>query len=110
MIGRTHADRCSFASHVPHFLVLSRLIGSDPDQIHPLLPKHLAYLASLREEGKVMMGGPIQDMTGLSNGDGMYVLNASSTEEAEALVSKDPFHVAGIRRAEIWVWQQKVDL
>ena len=75
-----------------------------------MLPEHLAYLGSLRKAGKVMMGGPIQDMTGRSNGDGMYVLNAASSEEAETLVNKDPLHLTGLRRGEIMVWQQKMDL
>ena len=54
-------------------------------------PVHRAYLAKLKAEGHLAVSGPFTDASGA-----LIVYEASSREEAEALLRGDPFHDQGI--------------
>ncbi|MEX2080480.1 MAG: YciI family protein [Dehalococcoidia bacterium] len=62
---------------------------------------HLVYLFTLREQGKLVMNGPLTDDTDLR---GVGVVTVESREEAEALGDNDPAVLAGVLRSEIRPW------
>ena len=62
---------------------------------------HLAYLQSLMDAGKVVMGGPFLDETA----GGMLVLEDSVTpDEAVQIADADPAVVSGLIRYEMRPW------
>ena len=64
---------------------------ADMDARARVRPDHLAYLQSLFEAGTVVLGGPVGDGSGA-----MLVLRTDSEEEAQAVVTGDPYTVAGV--------------
>lgn len=64
---------------------------SDKDKIESLRPTHRQYLRSLIEQGKLAISGPFTDGWGA-----LIVYEASSAEEAEAILEGDPFHDGGV--------------
>lgn len=95
-------------THEPVYVVLSVLAGDDPTSIVPHLPDHLAYLKPHYEAGRMTMGGAFQSLEGEANGDGMYMLSVSSLEEALSIAENDPFHLRGLRRFRMVIWQRKM--
>ncbi len=55
-----------------------------------LLARHLQYLATLRSDGRLAMAGSFLD-----GDDGLIVLKAASSEEAQGLIARDPLVRAG---------------
>ncbi|MHB8153268.1 MAG: flavin reductase [Vulcanimicrobiaceae bacterium] len=55
-----------------------------------LLERHAHYLATLRAEGRLVMAGPFLD-----GDDGLIVLKAATSEEAQGLIARDPLVTAG---------------
>ena len=64
---------------------------ADMDARARVRPDHLAYLQSLFEAGTVVLGGPVGDGSGA-----MMVLRTDSEEEAQAVVTGDPYTAAGV--------------
>lgn len=60
---------------------------------------HQAFLAGLRQQGKLLMNGPFGDKTG-----GAYVLQADDLAQATAIADHDPLHVEGCSDLTIWEW------
>ena len=56
-----------------------------------LRPQHRAYLASLKESGRLAASGPFADGSGA-----LIVYEAESADTAEALLKGDPFHANGV--------------
>lgn len=54
-------------------------------------PAHRAYLTSLLDKGKLFASGPYADGTGA-----LIIYEADTPEEAEGLLTADPFHTAGV--------------
>ena len=52
---------------------------------------HRAYLTRLLDEGKLFASGPYADGSGA-----LIVYEADTAEAAEALLTADPFHAAGV--------------
>jgi uncharacterized protein YciI len=71
----------------PHF---------DPDMV----PLHLAFLDSLREQGRVELSGPFADKTG-----GAYLLHANDLAEATGIAQSDPAHASGGWDITLHEWQ-----
>ena len=63
-----------------------------------LLLEHYKYGLSLKESGKLLIAGPSGDEFGL------FIIKASSKEEAEEIAAKEPFGVAGIRKNSVAPW------
>jgi uncharacterized protein YciI len=63
----------------------------DKAKVDALRPTHRQYLASLKEKGQLAATGPFTDQSGA-----LIVYEASSREEAEALLQGDPFYKNGI--------------
>ncbi len=63
------------------------------------LPAHRAYLAKLKDEGKLLMSGPLRDGTGA-----LIVFSVATQQEAEALTANDPLVRAGVYKANVRAW------
>lgn len=63
----------------------------DAERVQSVRPVHREYLASLRSQGKLAAAGPFVDGSGA-----LIVYEAESAEEAETLVTSDPFNEAGV--------------
>jgi uncharacterized protein YciI len=69
------------------------LIEYTPDaaKIAAVRPQHREYLKGLLDTGRLAISGPFA-----GDGGGLLVYEAESMEEAEALLSNDPFAKAGV--------------
>jgi uncharacterized protein YciI len=65
--------------------------GPDLSRLPELRPAHRAYLAELREAGKLALSGPFGDLRG-----GMSIFQAESEQEVDAILKRDPYTAAGI--------------
>src|SRR5713226_2310058 len=61
--------------------------GAQTAETKQLLQNHFKHVQSLIASGKAAIAGPFGDDTGIA---GVFVLNASSPEEARALEEADP--------------------
>jgi uncharacterized protein len=61
------------------------------DRIAEVRPEHRKWLTKLRDQGKLVVSGPFTDGSG-----GLIVLEAASSDDAEALLKQDPYREAGI--------------
>jgi uncharacterized protein YciI len=65
--------------------------GPDLSKIAEFRPKHRVYLTELLNNGKLAISGPFVDDSG-----GLIVYETDSVEEAEKLISEDPFSKVGV--------------
>jgi uncharacterized protein YciI len=63
----------------------------DKARIQAARPAHREYLMGKKAEGKVALGGPLQDDVG-----GIIVYATDSAAEAETLIREDPFNKQGV--------------
>jgi uncharacterized protein YciI len=63
----------------------------DKATVEAARPAHRAYLTGLLEKGQLFASGPFEDGYGA-----LIVYEADSPEAAEALMTADPFHAAGV--------------
>jgi uncharacterized protein YciI len=68
---------------------------------NPILQQHFANVMSMLESGKAVIAGPIDGDTGLA---GIFILRASSAEEAKNWVDSDPAVKAGLFVHEMHPW------
>jgi uncharacterized protein YciI len=74
--------------------------GEDLPRIPELRPAHRAYLAELRDRGKLALSGAYADHRG-----GLNIFEAASEEEVDGLLKADPYTPAGIFATwEIRAW------
>ena len=69
---------------------------------------HLEFMRELRSAGKAKIGGPFLSADGKQRLGGMYILAATSLEEAINIANQDPFVKAGIypsTQVQPWIWQ-----
>ncbi len=66
-----------------------------------ILHQHLINVLALLDAGKAVIAGPLGDDTDLA---GIFVLRASSAEEAKTLVDADPAVKAGLFVADLHPW------
>ena len=66
-----------------------------------LQQEHLRYLFKLREEGKLILNGPVTDEVPLR---GIGVFNFTDREEAKRLLDDDPAVKAGGLTYEVYSW------
>lgn len=85
---------------MPYFVVVTENRAS-PDEIAKQRPAHYAFVEGLKNEGRILVAGRFVDGSG-----GMYILSASSREEAEAIVGDDPYHKTGVRAFFMKEWQR----
>lgn len=70
-------------------------------EIVRLQEAHLAYLARMYDEGKVLLSGPLAGAGGLRE---VVVLTVGSTPEADEIMGKDPWVEAGRLTPEVHPW------
>jgi uncharacterized protein YciI len=69
---------------------------------------HIAFMASLGATAKA--GGPLLAADGQTRIGGMFILEAASLEEAQAVAARDPFKLAGLfetSHVDEWRWQTR---
>jgi uncharacterized protein YciI len=77
------------------YLVVTRPVRSP--EIAKRLGDHLAHQIELEKRGIMFAAGPLYPRGSETPEAGMFVLRASSFEEAEAIAKEDPLHKAGQR-------------
>ena len=77
------------------YLVVTRPVRSP--EIANRLADHLAHQVELEKRGIMFAAGPLYPRNSEVPEAGMFVLRASSFEEAEAIANEDPLHKAGLR-------------
>jgi len=65
-----------------------------------VLPKHIAYLDELDEQGYILGRGPFTDGSG-----GLVIYKAASFEEAKTFAENDPHVIEGVRSLELKEWK-----
>jgi len=76
-----------------------------PDDLKKNLPDHLAYQSEQEQRSRLVMAGPMSDISGeVMEGVGMIVYRADSLEAATALAEADPMHKTGTRSYTIRRW------
>lgn len=88
-----------------YFLCFTEPVAMWPEEMHPFLEEHKAWLRSLEASGALFLGGPFLDDNFRYSGAGLMVLRARSFAEARSLVDADPFHANGIRKYRLVPWQ-----
>jgi uncharacterized protein len=86
------------------FVIFSEPAGSADDRAK-VRPEHLAYVVDLERRGVLFAAGPFTDDAGKAQGPGMLIVRASSSVEAAAIASADPFHKGGFRTFRIQPWR-----
>jgi uncharacterized protein YciI len=74
---------------------------SPPPSVDEIQKAHLRYLFRLKEEGKLLLVGPLIEKTDLR---GIAIYNIQEPEEAKKLASEDPAVKAGLFTIEIYRW------
>lgn len=86
------------------FIVESKLAVS-PDEMMKHLPDHLAYQKEMEAMGKLVLAGPLSDISGTEmSGGGMIIYRAGSLDDARILAENDPMHKTGSRSFSIRSW------
>jgi uncharacterized protein YciI len=85
------------------YLVITRPVRSP--EIDKRLADHLAHQIDLERKGIMFAAGPLYSRGSNIPEAGMFVLRASSFEEAEEICKGDPLHVAGLRSYTIQKWR-----
>lgn len=75
--------------------------GAQTPETQRILHQHLVNVLALLDSGKAVVAGPFGDDTDLA---GIFILRASSAEEAKTWVDNDPAVKAGLFVAEIHPW------
>ena len=94
-------------THTVLFAVYTRLAAADAEQLKPHLPEHLAFIKGLKARGILPMAGPFFHPNGTNNGDGLYVLQVDSLEEANRIAGEDPMHKLGLRKPTVLPWAKE---
>lgn len=69
------------------------------------LQEHLASQISLEKRGIMFAAGPLFGPDSDRPEAGMFVIRASSFEEARAILDEDPLHKAGLRQYTLHKWR-----
>jgi uncharacterized protein YciI len=75
--------------------------GTQTPETQHILHQHLVNVLALLDSGKAVVAGPFGDDTDLA---GIFILRASSAEEAKTWVDNDPAVKAGLFVAEMHPW------
>ena len=67
-----------------------------------VIEQHRAFLAELREQGRLVLAGPFTDGSG-----GAYVLQAADLAEARELAFSDPVHTTSSSIVTVHEWNAK---
>jgi uncharacterized protein YciI len=73
------------------FHVLNLTYTEPPDVIDGIRPAHLEWLAREVADGRLILTGRLESGKG-----GILITGDISTEEAQDVIAKDPYHLAGV--------------
>jgi uncharacterized protein YciI len=73
------------------FHVLTLTYTEPPDVINGIRPAHLEWLAREVADGRLILTGRQESGTG-----GILITGDISIEEAQDVIAKDPYHLAGV--------------
>jgi uncharacterized protein YciI len=85
------------------YLVITKPVRSA--EIAKRLADHLAHQVELEKRGIMFAAGPLYPRGSNIPEAGMFILRASSFEEAEAIAKTDPLHAAGLRTFTLQKWR-----
>src|SRR5260370_2160198 len=75
--------------------------GAQAPETQKILHQYLINVLALLDSGKAVIAGPFGDDTELA---GIFILRASSSDEAKTWVDGDPAVKAGLFQAEVHAW------
>ena len=81
------------------YLVLSHSLPEMEEAKQRNYEDHRVWLDDQHRAGRLLFSGPTSDRA-----YGIYVMLASSLDEAKALAAQDPHHARGIRTMEVLEW------
>lgn len=84
---------------MPYYTALLHMLDAEKNK--EVLPRHIAYLDQLDEQGKIFGRGPFADGSG-----GMVIYIADTWDEAQQMAENDPHVVEEVRRLELKEWKQ----
>ena len=82
------------------YVVLSRSLAGKETEKQQNYEAHRQWLDDQHEAGRLLFSGPTTDGV-----YGIYIMLASSLEEAKAIAAQDPHHAMGIREMEVREWR-----
>ena len=82
------------------YIVLSRSLPRKDAEKERNYEAHRKWLDDQQQAGRLLFSGPTTD-----GAYGIYIMLASSVEEAKAIAAQDPHHSAGIREMEVREWR-----
>jgi uncharacterized protein YciI len=82
------------------YLVMSRSLPKRDEDKRRNYEEHRQWLDDQHRAGRLLFSGPTTD-----GNYGIYVMLASSLDEARAVAAQDPHHARGIRRMEVLEWR-----
>lgn len=86
------------------FIVESTLVKS-PESAQAILPQHLEYQKEMEIAGKLVLAGPLSDLSGEEmSGGGMIIYRAGSISEAREIALNDPMHKSETRTFTLRRW------
>ena len=81
------------------YLVLSHSLPEMEEAKQRNYEDHRVWLDDQHRAGRLLFSGPTSDRA-----YGIYVMLASSLDEAKAIAAQDPHHARGIRTMEVLEW------
>jgi len=76
----------------------------DLKRVADVLPRHLEWMLEAERTGEVFLSGPFTGEGPPGSQGGMSILRAPSMEEAQRLITQDPFIAEGVFEAELRPW------
>lgn len=96
------ADDYGMKSYVLVLLKSGSNQTADKETIARSFRGHMDNIGQMVEAGKLILAGPLEKNE--KDYRGIFILNASSIEEADKIVQKDPAIKEGLLEAELYKW------
>ena len=82
------------------YLVMSHSLPEKEADKQRNYEEHRQWLDEQHKAGRLLFSGPTTD-----GGYGVYIMLASSLDEAKTIAGQDPHHARGIRKMEVLEWR-----
>ena len=82
------------------YIVMSRSLPEKEQDKQGNYEAHRQWLDEQHKAGRLLFSGPTTD-----GGYGVYIMLASSLDEAKSIAGEDPHHARGIRAMEVLEWR-----
>lgn len=102
LVKKWGADQYGMRTYIFILLKTGSADCSDKERVSALFAGHMRNIDSLSTAGKLIVAGPF--MKNEADLRGLFILNCSTLEEAEAMLMTDPAIHAGLLKAECYVW------